>query len=110
MMMLATNAPLSDRQLHRIAKRCGIGLGRTGSHMAHGSGDIVIAFSTAQTIPHYSADSVNQNSQLREESEVMDQLFMAAAETTEEAILNSLTMAETTAGRNGRSVAGIPYD
>jgi D-aminopeptidase len=109
MMVLATNAPVNERQLNRIAKRCGIGLGRTGSHMAHGSGDIVIAFSTAQKIPHDSKSDIWQSTQLREDSDVMDQLFMAAAEVTEEAILNSLTMAKTTLGRKGRMVEGISY-
>ena len=48
--VLATDAPLSSRQLTRVIKRCGIGLGRTGSHFSHGSGDIVIGFTTAHCI------------------------------------------------------------
>lgn len=50
--VFATDAPLSSRQLERVIKRCGIGLGRTGSHFSHGSGDIVIGFTTANKIPH----------------------------------------------------------
>lgn len=100
--VLATDAPLNERQLQRVAKRCGIGLGRTGSHMSHGSGDIVIAFSTAQTSKHFTNEHKEQITQLREESPVMNALFTAAAEVTEEAILNSLTCAETTKGRKGR--------
>ncbi|WP_062109805.1 DmpA family aminopeptidase [Bacillus niameyensis] len=110
MIVLATDAPVNERQLNRIAKRCGIGLGRTGSHMAHGSGDIVIAFSTAQTFPHHSQSSIEEVKQLREDHPVMTELFQAAAETTNEAILNSLTMAETTTGRKNREVECLPYD
>lgn len=107
--VLATDAPLNERQLQRIAKRCGIGLGRTGSHMSHGSGDIVIAFSTAQTIPHFSEDHKESVIQLREDNAVMNSLFTAAAEATEEAILNSLSRATTTVGRKGRVVNELPY-
>lgn len=103
-MVLATNAPLSDRQLLRIAKRCGIGLGRTGSHFSHGSGDIVIVFSTAQKIPHFSEADTETRIQLREDHPVMNELFAAAAEATEEAILNSLSQAVPTRGRAGNIV------
>lgn len=109
MIVLATDAPVNERQLNRIAKRSGIGLGRSGSHMAHGSGDIVIAFSTAQTFPHSHQSSIEEVKQLREDHPVMTELFQAAAETTNEAILNSLTMAETTTGRKNRKVEGLPY-
>ncbi|MFB1081665.1 P1 family peptidase [Jeotgalibacillus sp. JSM ZJ347] len=109
MIVLATDAPLSDRQLQRVAKRCGIGLGRTGSYFSHGSGDIVIAFSTAHKIPHESASAVETRKQLREDHPVMNQLFTAAAEATEEAILNSLCQGETTRGRDGRVVEGYEF-
>src|SRR5699024_3323453 len=107
MIVLATNAPLNERQLHRIAKRCGIGLGRTGSNMANGSGDIVIAFTNNRTFPHHNESTIEETPQLREDHAVMNDMFQAATETTNEAILNSLTMAETTSGRNGRVVEGI---
>ncbi len=100
MIVLATDAPLSDRQLHRVAKRCGIGLGRTGSHYSHGSGDIVIAFSTANTIKHKQSSYLHTMKTLREDHSIMNELFAAAAEVTEEAIMNSLSQAETTVGRN----------
>ncbi|KNB74152.1 P1 family peptidase [Brevibacillus reuszeri] len=103
-MVLATNAPLSDRQLLRVAKRAGIGLGRTGSHFGHGSGDIVIAFSTAQRMMHKSESYQETRVQVREDHPIMNQLFAAAAEATEEAIYNSLTQAVTTKGRKGRTV------
>lgn len=106
--VLATDAPLSDRQLLRVAKRTGIGLGRTGSHFSHGSGDIIIAFSTAHKIAHQSETATEVRTQLREDHPVMNHLFMAASEATEEAILNSLSQASTTTGRKQRMVEAIP--
>jgi D-aminopeptidase len=107
--VLATDAPLSDRQLLRISKRCGIGLGRTGSHFSHGSGDIVIAFSTAYKTDHFSEDITEQRIQLREDHPLMNQLFTGSAEAAEEAILNSLSQAVTTKGRLGRVVNNIIF-
>lgn len=108
-LVLATDAPLSSRQLQRIAKRCGIGLGRTGSHFSHGSGDIVIAFSTAHKIPHSSNEIVETRQQLREDHPLMNLLFTGAAEVAEEAIINSLSQAVTTVGRNGKIVHAYPF-
>ena len=110
MIVLATDAPLSSRQLRRVAKRCGIGLGRTGSHFSHGSGDIVIAFSTAHKIPHFTTDTVETRRQLREDHPIMNELFLGAAEVTEEAILNSLSQAVTTTGWMGNTVHAYPFD
>lgn len=107
MIILATDAPVSDRQLKRLAKRCGIGLGRTGSHYSNGSGDIVIAFSTARTIPHHSTKHVEFTHLIRDDHPLMNKLFQGAAEAAEEAILNSLSQAETTKGREGRVVEGM---
>jgi D-aminopeptidase len=107
--VLATDAPLSDRQLLRISKRCGIGLGRTGSHFSHGSGDIVIAFSTAHKSDHFTDELTEQRLQLREDHPLMNQLFTGAAEAAEEAILNSLSQAVTTKGRAGRIVNKITF-
>ncbi len=109
MIILASNAPLSDRQLLRLAKRCGIGLGRTGSHYSHGSGDIVIAFSTANKTMHDSDEGIQSSSQIRDDHPLMNELFTAAAEATEEAILNSLSQAETTKGGKGRVVEGYLF-
>ncbi|MRG85621.1 DmpA family aminopeptidase [Salinibacillus xinjiangensis] len=111
MMVVATDAPVTDRQLKRIAKRAPVGLARTGSRVHHGSGDIVIAFTNGYTIPHnvkgeYQAKQVH----IRDDSKIMNELFQGVAEATEEAILNSLTKAETTSGRKGRVLEGIPYD
>ncbi|MET3290845.1 UNVERIFIED_CONTAM: D-aminopeptidase [Brevibacillus sp. OAP136] len=109
-LVVATDAPVSDRQLLRIAKRAGIGLGRTGSHFSHGSGDIVIAFSTAHKIPHHAQEVTESRTQLREDHTVMNHLFMAAAEAAEEAILNSLSQAVTTTGRNQQVVHAFPFE
>ncbi|WP_042477308.1 DmpA family aminopeptidase [Bacillus ndiopicus] len=108
--VLATDAPLSSRQLLRVIKRCGIGLGRTGSHFSHGSGDIVIGFTTARTIAHKTEELFETRTQLREDHPVMNKLFAAAAEATEEAILNSLSQAKTTLGRNGHIVHAYQFD
>ncbi|WP_107948985.1 P1 family peptidase [Lysinibacillus parviboronicapiens] len=108
--VLATDAPLSSRQLSRVIKRCGIGLGRTGSHFSHGSGDIVIGFTTAHHIPHTSNQHVETRTQLREDHAIMNQLFTATAEATEEAILNSLSQAQTTKGRGGHVVEAYQFD
>lgn len=110
MIVLATDAPLSDRQLKRIAKRATIGLGRSGSHVSHGSGDVVIAFSTATTIDHFTEHVSGIKQEFREDTLAFNQLFQAVAEVTEEAILNSLTMSKTTTGRNGRIVVELPYN
>ena len=110
MIVLATDAPLSSRQLSRVAKRCGIGLGRTGSHFSHGSGDIVIAFSTAHKIPHFAEEMVEVRQQLREDHPLMNVLFEGAADVVEEAILNSLSQAVTTTGRNGHIVHAYPFE
>ncbi|MEK4484447.1 P1 family peptidase [Psychrobacillus sp. FSL H8-0484] len=108
--VLATDAPLSSRQLKRLAKRCGIGLGRTGSHFSNGSGDIVIAFSTAQRIAHFSEKSMETRKQLRDDHAIMNDLFLGAVEVTEEAILNSLSQAVTTVGRMGEVAYAYPFE
>lgn len=110
MIVLATDAPLSSRQLKRVIKRCGVGLGRTGSHFSNGSGDIVIGFTTARTVPHQMDKGMEYREQLREDHAVMNALFMAAAEVTEEAILNSMSQAQTTVGRNQHIVQQYSFD
>lgn len=110
MIVLATDAPLSSRQLKRVAKRCGIGLGRTGSHFSNGSGDVVIAFSTANKVSHFAKESVETRIQLRDDHPIMNDLFQGAAEVTEEAILNSLSQAVTTEGRKGNIAHAYPFE
>ena len=110
MMVMATDAPLSDRQLKRVCKRCAIGLGRTGSNYSNGSGDVIIAFSTANKHAYKSEKTTESIMQMREDSPEFNMLFKAAAEATEEAILNSLCQAETTVGRKGNTVHKFDFD
>ena len=97
--VIATDLPLTERQLKRAAKRAAVGLTRTGSYIGNGSGDIVLAFSTANKVKHYEDEGIQNIKALHENH--MDQAFRAAAEATEEAILNSLICAEHTQGRAG---------
>ena len=94
MMIVATDAPLSDRNLERLAKRALTGLARTGSAMTNGSGDYVISFSTAKSVRR-TAERRNNNAEFEEiPNNLISPLFQAVAEATEEAIYNSLLMAE----------------
>lgn len=99
MIVVATDAPLSDRNLERLAKRAITGLARTGASMTNGSGDYVIAFSTAESVRRRSGADVNEVRELA--NEAMSPLFQAVAEATEEAIYNSLLRAEDTVGHRG---------
>jgi len=105
MMVVATDAPLSDRNLRRLAARALIGVGRTGSSMANGSGDYVIAFSTNPGVRRSKDATVRQLADLS--NDLMSGLFQAAAEATEEAIYNSLFMATTVSSRSG-TVEALP--
>lgn len=99
--LLATDAPLDARQLRRLAVRGGAGIGRTGTHFGSGSGDVVLAFATAETVPHaMPQDPEAMRRALHEDA--LDPLFRAAIEATEEAILNALLAARPTAGKQGR--------
>lgn len=108
MIILATDAPLSDRNLTRLANRGMTGLARTGSAMSNGSGDYVIAFSTHEQVRRrpVAATALLQTSELSNEQ--MSPLFLAAIEATEEAIYNSLCMATTTEGFHGHKVEALP--
>ena len=103
--IVATDAPLDSRQLTRLAKRAALGLARTGSTARHGSGDFMLAFSTANVIPHYPKDRTYTLTQLADTH--MNPLITATVEATEEAILNALTMATTVVGRDGHRVEAI---
>jgi D-aminopeptidase len=104
--VVATDAPLDARQLARVAKRASLGLGRTGSTGADGSGELLLAFSTTYR-PNTGAPVARQ--EVVEGVEI-DLVFEAAVDATEEAVLNALCMAETTDGRYGRSLDAIPLD
>lgn len=110
MMVVATDAPLDHRNLMRLAKRAMLGLGRTGGIASNGSGDYVIAFSTAteNQILHHPANATQTYLNLHNDQ--TSQLFMAAIEATEEAIINSLWMANTTIGIKGNKAERIPVD
>lgn len=97
--VLGTDAPLDHRQLRRIAMRAAAGIGRTGSYYGHGSGDIALAFSTANLVEHASSQPIGTYTALAET--LLETLFEAAAEATEQAILDALFQAETVTGFRG---------
>ena len=112
MIVIATDAPLSDRNLERLASRAMMGLGRTGSFAGNGSGDYVIAFSTAREVrrgtgggggaaPHPVAELPNA---------ATSGLFQAVVESTEEAVINSLLRATTVTGRGGSTAEALPLE
>ena len=106
MIVVATDAPVAPRNLERMAKRAMLGLARTGSYSSNGSGDFVVAFSTAnhrtgETAPH--PDALLPNGR-------MSPLFLATVEATEEAVYNALTTATTVRGRDGHVQEALPVD
>jgi D-aminopeptidase len=109
MIVVATDAPLSERNLERLAKRAFIGMGRTTTHMTNGSGDYAIAFSTAYTIPHRGQGPTVATPALVA-NDPMSELFRAVEEATEEAIYNSLFAARTTTGFGGSRAGALPID
>lgn len=110
MIVVATDAPLDARNLERLAKRAFLGLAKTGGIASNGSGDYIIAFSTdtAIRVAHDSKSRLQPQNVLS--NDAVSPLFLAAIEATEEAILNSLFMAETMKGKNGRTVEALPLD
>lgn len=103
--VLATDLPLTQRQLKRLAKRTSLSLARTGSYCGNGSGDIAIAFSTANKIPHESSEAVLTIETLHDSK--LDEVFPAVVECTEEAILSSLAHAETVTGYRGHTAFAL---
>jgi D-aminopeptidase len=110
MIVIITDAPLDSRNLERLAKRAIMGLAKTGGIASNGSGDYVIAVSTAKInlIPYLSDSLFNEGKLLR--NEVMSPLFLATIEATEEAILNSLFAATTMIGRDGHKIEALPIN
>jgi D-aminopeptidase len=106
--VLATDAPLAAHQLERIARRAGLGLGRTGSVAHHGSGEIFVAFSTGTRVPRAAHSEVVSAVPLPDDA--LDAFFAAAVETTEEAVVNSLYAAETVVGRDGHVATALPLE
>jgi D-aminopeptidase len=99
--ILATDVPLEHRQLQRVTKRCGAGLARLGAFWGHGSGDIALGFTTADPVDHDQKQDLTGIRVLNEAR--IDRLFQAAAEATQEAVLNALCAAGATIGRGGHS-------
>jgi len=110
MIVVMTDAPLNARNLERLAKRAMLGLAKTGGIASNGSGDYVIAVSTAKEnlIPYQSDSMFNEKKEVRNDD--MSPLFLATIESTEEAILNSLFAAKTLTGRDEHTVASLPID
>lgn len=113
--VLATDAPLDARQLRRLARRAGAGLARTGSSCGHGSGDIALAFSTAYTVPQHAGKTMPALCLLHDA--LLDGLFHAAADATEQSILHALWRATSLVGRSGHvrrtlleALRGLPAD
>ena len=109
MIVVATDAPLSARNLERVASRAIMGLARTGSFASNGSGDYVIAFSTHPDVRRY-ADAEGLRAFPDVRNDAMSGVFLAAVEATEEAIYNSLLKAVTVTGRDGRTVEALPVE
>ncbi|MGB6629597.1 MAG: P1 family peptidase [Terriglobales bacterium] len=105
--VIATDAPLIPTQLKRMARKASLGLGRDGSYSGDGSGDIFLAFSTANP-GAASPNGVHDLKMLPNDS--LDPLFLATVQATEEAIVNAMVAAETMTGIDGHTVIALPHD
>lgn len=110
MIIVATDAPVTSRNLERLAKRAFMGIARVGGFASNGSGDYVIAFSTHKDVRIENSGNNLSNSYTELKNGAMSPLFLAAVEATEEAILNSLFMAEDITGNRGRTQKALPVD
>ncbi len=106
--VLATDAPLSTHQIQRVCRRAALGIGRVGSYAAHGSGEIVIGFSTGNRIPRNAQDGEYEMKVLMDRN--LNKIYEASIEVTEESILNSLCMATDMEGIDGHYSPSIPLD
>lgn len=98
-MVVATDLPVTSRQLGRIIRRCSVGLARLGSYIGHGSGEVMVGFSTANRMPEMDCGMCTFRC-IHEEQ--IDKAFRAAAEATEEAVLNAMIHADTVTGYSGK--------
>jgi L-aminopeptidase/D-esterase-like protein len=105
--VIATDAPLIPTQLKRLARRAALGLGRDGSYSGDGSGDIFVAFSTANK-GAASPKGVHDLKMLPNDS--LDPLFLATVQATEEAVINAMVAAETMTGIDGHTAIALPHD
>src|SRR6185503_17412726 len=106
--VVATDAPLLSHQMNRLCKRVALGIGRVGSYAAHGSGEIVVGFSTANRFPRESESTSQTLTALLDHN--LGQHYEAVIECTEEAILNSLCMAADMRGVNDVLAPALPLD
>lgn len=104
-LVLATDLPVDARQLRRIIRRAPVGLARVGGYIGHGSGEVMVGFTTANRVPFEEGPSVRIQRVLRED--LLDGPFRAAAECAEEAVLNALICANTTTGYRGDVVTSL---
>jgi len=104
--VLATNAPLAAHQLGRLCKRAALGIGRCGSFALHESGEIIMGFSTATVVPRQSKKMLYKLKVMLDQA--VDPLYRAVVEATEEAVLNSLCMADTMEGHSGNIAHALP--
>lgn len=104
-MIIATDIPLNERQLKRVAKRAMVSLGRVGSYCGNGSGDIAVAFTTANRLSHYSDKNILDTKMFYDEN--IDCVFEASVEAVEEAIISSLYHAKTVTGIRGNMYMGL---
>jgi D-aminopeptidase len=106
--VVATDAPLLSSQLVRLCKRAALGIGRVGSFAAHGSGEILVGFSTANKVPRVTSRMTAAIEVLLDDA--CDGLYEAIVECTEEAIVNSLCMADEMRGPTGHVAPALPLD
>lgn len=104
--VVATDAPLLAQQIGRLCKRAALGIGRVGSVAHHGSGEIIVGFSTANRVPRVSDKRFLRLKVLLDSN--IDPLYAAAVEATEEAIINALCVAEPMTGRDGHHAPALP--
>jgi D-aminopeptidase len=110
MIIVATDAPLSDRNLTRLAKRAILGIGRSGGNMSNGSGDYVLAFSTARSVRRSRRQQHTASQRVELPNHRMTPLFSAVIEATEEAAYNALMAAESAKGRDGKAYEELPVE
>jgi D-aminopeptidase len=106
--VVATDAPMLPSQMKRICKRAALGVGRAGSHGAPGSGEIIVGFSTANAVPRISDSVVHELDVLLDST--IGPFYAATIEATEEAIMNSLTMADAMEGPDGHFAPALPLN
>src|SRR3954469_24332464 len=106
--IIATDAPLLSSQLVRLCKRAALGIGRLGSYAAHGSGEIIVAFSTSNRVPRQTSKMTATLDVLLDEA--CDPLYEAVVECTEEAIVNALCMSDEMRGQSGHVAPALPLD